>query len=208
MTYSVDVYDKSGKVVSQLALNDKTFNDDLINESLIHEYYLLQTSNARKNIACVQGRWEVHWSGKKLYKQKGTGNSRVGGKQSPTRRGGWVAFGPRGNRNFIKEMPQKARKVALNGLLTIKARDNEICALKDFTMDVPKTKEAIEILKNIWLTNKKILLVVNEKKDNLTKSFNNIPKVKYITVDYLNPFDIMHSNKIIFLESAIDKVNK
>jgi large subunit ribosomal protein L4 len=73
MAYSIDMYDKNGKVVSQISLNETVFNDSLVNESLIHEYYILQTSNARNNIACVKGRGEVHGTGKKMYKQKGTG---------------------------------------------------------------------------------------------------------------------------------------
>jgi large subunit ribosomal protein L4 len=73
MAYSIDMYDKSGKVVGQVSCNEAVFNDNLVNQSLIHEYYLLQTSNARNNIACVKGRGEVNGTGKKIYKQKGTG---------------------------------------------------------------------------------------------------------------------------------------
>ncbi len=76
MVYSVDIYDKKGKVVSTVDLNEDVFVDANINESLIHEYVLLQSSNARNNIACTKGRWEIAGSGKKLYKQKGTGNAR------------------------------------------------------------------------------------------------------------------------------------
>lgn len=73
MAYSIDMYDRSGKVVSQVVLSEAVFSDDLVNPSLIHEYYLLQTSNARNNIACVKGKGEVQGTGKKMYKQKGTG---------------------------------------------------------------------------------------------------------------------------------------
>jgi len=207
MAYSIDMYDKNGKVVSQIALNETVFNDSLVNESLIHEYYILQTSNARNNIACVKGRGEVHWTWKKMYKQKGTGWARAGGKQSPIRRWGWVAFGPRGVENYTKDMPKKAKKLALNGLLTLKAKDNEICALQDVKFAGPKTKEAVTILKNMWLSAKKILFVIDQKDENITKSFRNISKVKYLFVDYLNPYDLLHSDKVVFLESALKKIN-
>ncbi len=72
MAYTIDIYDKGGKVVSNFALDESLFADSLVNKDLIHEYYLLQTSNARQNIAKVKGRGEVHGSGRKLYKQKGT----------------------------------------------------------------------------------------------------------------------------------------
>lgn len=208
MAYSIDMYDKSGKVVGQVSCNEAVFNDNLVNQSLIHEYYLLQTSNARNNIACVKGRGEVNGTGKKIYKQKGTGWARAGGKQSPIRRGWWVAFGPRGVENYTKEMPKKAKKIALNGLLTVKVKDQEVCGLKDFAFTNPKTKEAATILKNMWLGTKKVLFVIDKNDENITKSFRNLPKVKYLLVDYLNPYDLLHSDKVVFLESAFNKINK
>jgi len=95
MAYSIDIYDKSGKKVSKFDLDATLFCDEIINEPLIHELYLLQMGNARKNIAKVKGRWEVHWSWRKLYKQKWTWNARVWDKNSPIRKWWWVAFGPR-----------------------------------------------------------------------------------------------------------------
>jgi len=86
MVYSVDIYDKSGKVVSKFDLDETIFTDSLVNKDLIHEYYLFQTSNARQNFAKVKGKGEINGSGKKLYKQKGTGGARSGMKQSPIRR--------------------------------------------------------------------------------------------------------------------------
>lgn len=207
MAYSVDIYDKKGKVVSQIELNDAIFSDGIVNESLIHEYYLLQASNARHPIACVKGRGEISGSGRKLYKQKGTGNARSGGKDSPVRRGGGVAFWPRGENNFEKGMNKKARKIALAGIITLKAKENNIIGLKDLSFDVPKTKEAVDLLKNIGIQDKKILVVLSKKDENLTKSLRNISDVKYITVDYLNPFDVMGANKVVFLESALQTIN-
>lgn len=86
MAYTIDIYDINGKKASTFALNETLFADDIVNTTLIHEYYLLQASNARVNIAKVKGRGEVAGSGRKLYKQKGTGNARVGDKNSPVRR--------------------------------------------------------------------------------------------------------------------------
>ncbi|MBR2157934.1 50S ribosomal protein L4 [bacterium] len=88
MVYSVDVYDKTGKVSSKFELNPEVFSDEKINTSLIHEYLLLQEANARNAIASTKTRGEVSGSGRKLYKQKGTGNARVGDRNSPIRRHG------------------------------------------------------------------------------------------------------------------------
>jgi len=207
MWYTVDIYDKSGKVVSNLKLDDSIFSDEKINHNLIHEYYLLQTSNARNPIAHTKNRWEVSWSGKKLYRQKWTGNARVWDRRSPIRVGWGVAFWPRNERNYTKDMNKKSKKLALYGLLTIKAKWNDILGLKDFDLKEPKTKEAVEILTKIWINNEKILFVLNEKNINLIKSFRNINNVKYLLADYLNPKDLLEYNKILFLESALNKIN-
>jgi large subunit ribosomal protein L4 len=169
---------------------------------------LLQMSNARHNIACVKGRWEVHGSGRKLYKQKGTGGARPGDKQSPVRRWGGVAFGPRGVENYTKSMNKKARKIALNSIITLKAKAGELMWLKDITLAAPKTKDAQEILKNIWINTKKVLFVISQKDENVLKSFRNLPKVKYLQVEYLNPADLMSYHTVLFLESTLETLNK
>ncbi|GHW02649.1 50S ribosomal protein L4 [candidate division SR1 bacterium] len=207
MAYSVDIYDKSGKVVSKVDLNADIFADEKVNKTLIHEYYLLQMSNARVAIASTKNRGQVSGSGRKLYKQKGTGNARVGDKNSPIRRHGGVAFGPTNARNFEKFMTKKARKVALNGLLTLKAQEKALAGLQLPEMQ-PKTKDAVAILNALELSDKKVLLVLNTKQEGIEKSFKNIEKVKYILLDYLNPRDVMHADKIVFLEDALKTLNE
>ena len=207
MGYSVDVYNTEGKVVSKVELNANLFADEKINKTLIQEYLLLQQANGRVAIADTKDRSEVSGSGKKLYRQKGTGNGRVWDKNSPLRRHGWIAFGPTSARNFEKMMTKKARKAAMNGIITMKAKDSAICGLALDKME-PKTKEAASIIERIGLANQKVLLVLDAKNEGIEKSFRNIAKVKYILVDYLNPRDVLHADKVVFLEKALDKLNK
>ena len=207
MGYSVDVYNTEGKVVSKVELNANLFADEKINKTLIQEYLLLQQANGRVAIADTKDRSEVSGSGKKLYRQKGTGNGRVWDKNSPLRRHGWIAFGPTSARNFEKMMTKKARKAAMNGILTMKAKDSAICGLALDKME-PKTKEAASIIERIGLANQKVLLVLDAKNEGIEKSFRNIAKVKYILVDYLNPRDVLHADKVVFLEKALAKLNK
>jgi len=207
MGYSVDVYNTEGKVVSKVNLNADLFADEKINKTLIQEYLLLQQANGRVAIADTKDRSEVSGSGKKLYRQKGTGNGRVWDKNSPLRRHGWIAFGPTSARNFEKMMTKKARKAAMNGIITMKAKDSAICGLALDKME-PKTKEAASIIEKIGLANQKVLLVLDAKNEGIEKSFRNIAKVKYILVDYLNPRDVLHADKVVFLEKALDKLNK
>ena len=207
MGYSVDVYNTEGKVVSKVELNANLFADEKINKTLIQEYLLLQQANGRVAIADTKDRSEVSGSGKKLYRQKGTGNGRVWDKNSPLRRHGWIAFGPTSARNFEKMMTKKARKVAMNGIITMKAKDSAICGLSLDKME-PKTKEAASIIERIGLSNQKVLLVLDAKNEGIEKSFRNIAKVKYILVDYLNPRDVLNADKVVFLEKALNKLNQ
>lgn len=207
MVYSVDIYDKKGKVVSTIDLNEDVFADGNVNEWLIHEYVLLQASNARNNIACTKWRGEIAWSWKKIFKQKWTGNARAWDRNSPVRKWGWIAFGPRGERNFEKAMNKKARRSALMGMITLKAKEKSLLWLKDFEIAEPKTKELLEVVKNIWLEGKKTLFVLGGKNENIAKSLRNIANVKYITIGYLNPLDVMSASKVVFFETALEAIN-
>ena len=207
MVYAVDVYDKTWKVTSKFELNPEVFSDEKINTSLIHEYLLLQEANARNAIASTKTRGEVSGSGRKLYKQKGTGNARVGDRNSPIRRHGWVAFGPTSERVYEKAMTKKARKVALNGLITMKVKDGIVCGLDIDTMK-PSTKDAIALLSKMWKNEKKILLVLDKKEEWIVKSFRNIDGLKYLLVDYLNPRDLMNADAVVFLKPALEFVNQ
>ena len=207
MVYAVDVYDKTWKVTSKFELNPEVFSDEKINTSLIHEYLLLQEANERNAVASTKTRGEVSGSGRKLYKQKGTGNARVGDRNSPIRRHGWVAFGPTSERVYEKAMTKKARKVALNGLITMKVKDGIVCGLDVDTMK-PSTKDAIALLSKMWKNEKKVLLVLDKKEEWIVKSFRNIEGLKYLLVDYLNPRDLMNADAVVFLKPALEFVNQ
>ena len=207
MGYSVDVYNTEGKVISKVQLNDDIFSDEKVNKTLIQEYLLLQQANARVAIADTKDRSEVSGSGKKLYRQKWTWNGRTGDKNSPLRRHGGIAFWPTSSRNFEKMMTKKARKNAMNWIITMKAQESALCWLALTDME-PKTKSAVSIIEKMWLAGQKILLVLDSKNAWIEKSFRNIAKVKYIQVDYLNPRDVLHADKVVFLEKALEKLNQ
>ena len=207
MVYSVDVYDKVGEKVWKVKLNDSVFAVQA-DPSLMQEYYLLQASNARLNIADTKTRGEVSWSNKKIFKQKWTWNSRAWEDGSPTRRKWWVAFWPKNNRNFTKSMTKKAKKIALNWILSFKAKEDWILCLKSFDYKEAKTKNANVLLKKIWLDKLSTLVVMWKKDEIIEKSFRNLTNVKYLLVDYLNPYDLLKNDKIMFLEDALEKINK
>ena len=208
MAYTLDIFNVEGQKVKTIDLPETIFNDENINEDLIHEFIVMQLANARHPIAHTKTRGEVAYSGRKLYRQKGTGNARVGDAGSPIRKKWGVAFGPRNERNFSKDMPKKQRRKALFGALSLKAKDNEIIWLDDFPFENIKTKNAVKVLKNLNLVTEKILIVIPEKDEKIIKSFRNIPNVKYILVDFVNPYDLLTYKKVLFFEEAVKKLEE
>ena len=206
MAYTIKVFNEQGKEVGEIQLNETIFNDENINPSLMHEFVVMQLANARYNIAKTKTRGEVKASGRKLYRQKGTGNARVGDAASPIRRWGGVAFGPTGKENYHKDMPKKQRRKALFSALTVKVKDNEALVLDAYTSDEIKTKNAVNVLKNLGLNGEKVLLVVPEKNEVIAKSFRNIPGVKVLLANYVNPYDLLTYKKVLFLKDSLQKI--
>ena len=208
MGYSISVYDVKGKITEDKKLDEKIFNDDNINESLLHEFVVMQLSNCRINIAHTKTRGDVTASGRKLYRQKWTGKARVGDAASPIRRKGWVAFGPRNERNFTKAMPKKQRRKALFAALTKKAKDGGLLWLNKYSFKEIKTKDAVSVLDKLSISEKKTLVVISERNDLVYKSFSNIPLAKIILVNYLNPKDLLTYNNVLFIGDSLEKVSE
>jgi len=206
MAYTIKVFNEQGKEVEEIKLNEKVFSDDNINPSLMHEFVVMQLANARYNIAKTKTRWEVSKSWRKLYRQKGTGNARVWDAASPIRRGGGVAFGPTWKENYHKDMPKKQRRKALFSALTVKVKDDEVLALDKYSAEEIKTKNAVNVLKNLWLENEKVLIVIPEKNETLSKSFRNIPGIKVLLANYVNPYDLLTYKKVLFLKDSLQKI--
>ena len=208
MGYTIKVFNEQGQEVEEISLNEQIFSDDNINPSLMHEFIVMQLANARYNIAKTKTRWEVKKSWRKLYRQKGTGRARVWDAGSPIRRGGGVAFWPTWKENYHKDMPKKQRRKALFSALTVKVKDNEALALDKYSAKEIKTKNAVNVLRNLWLENEKVLIVVPEKNEIIYKSFRNIPDVKVLLANYINPYDLLTHKKVLFLKESLQKIEE
>lgn len=208
MTYTIQVYNKDGKATGKLSLNEALFNDERINNDLIHEFFVLQQANARNPIAHTKTRAEVAGSGKKIYRQKGTGGARAGSSRSPIRRHGGVAFGPRNDVNHSKAMNKKMKKLALCGIITLKAKNEQIVGLEANPLASIKTKTAADMLGKIGLGSKKTLIVMPQKDEVIAKSFNNIPRTKSILADYINPVDLLQYDKVLLLDGSLEKIEQ
>ena len=134
------------------------------NMSLIHRLLVLQQANGRVAIAHAKHRGEVAGSTKKMFKQKGTGNARMGDRRSPMRRGGGAVFGPRNERNFSLDMNRQERRLALTSLLSTKANENNVKVIQSFGPETTKTKAMSNLLATIE-AKKPILAVTRDEKD-------------------------------------------
>lgn len=197
------LYTQEGKENGTIALKDELFGRE-VQMGLIHRLLRLQRSNARIAIAHTKSRAEVTGSTRKLFKQKGTGNARVGDARSPIRRGGGVAFGPEKTRNFTIRMNKKERRAALFSLLSSKAGENGIKIVESFGEDAMKTKKMIDLVTKMNVTSG-VFAVCPEDTGAFTGG-RNIPTVKFIGVNYLNPMDLLKYNDLVFTKASIERL--
>jgi len=202
----IDLYAQSGDKKGTLDVSDAMFKVE-VNDELIRIAVIRQLANSRQANAHVKTRADVRGGGKKPWRQKGTGRARFGSSRNPIWRSGGVAFGPRNVRNFSIDMPKKARRSALYSCLSQKAADSKVFALDAYKADAPKTKDFAAMVSK--LPKGRSLLIVLEKKDEtLEKSASNLPDVKTILVEYLNPHDLLSYDNIMFMEPSLKKAEE
>ena len=194
---------KAGKVSIDLKVAKETSSADLI-----HRAVLRQLANKRQGTASTLTRSEVRGGGRKPYKQKGTGRARQGSIRTPLRPGGGVIFGPK-PRSYNLDMNRKERRLALRTALMSRIADFK--TVEDFgsTLEQPKTSEIINGLSRLGIEKtEKVLVILDNPSDVIRKSINNIEKVKLISADQLNVFDILNANKLVIGQSAINKIQE
>ena len=194
---------KAGKVSIDLKVAKESSSADLI-----HRAVLRQLANKRQGTASTLTRSEVRGGGRKPFKQKGTGRARQGSVRTPLRPGGGIIFGPK-PRSYNLDMNRKERRLALRTALM--SRISDIKAVEDFgsTLDQPKTSEIVNGLTRLGIEKtEKVLVILESPSEVIKKSINNIKKVKLISADQLNVFDILNANKLVIGQSAINKIQE
>lgn len=194
------LYDNHGKNTGTVDLEASHFGVTP-NLGLIHRFLVLQQANGRINIAHTKHRGEIAGSTRKLFKQKGTGSARMGDRRSPMRRGGGVVFGPRNDRNYSLTMNAQERRLALLSLLSTKATDNNVKVVASFGKDAVKTKGMNTFLTAIE-AKKPLIAITREEKDTILGAWN-IPEVKVVNVEYLNPHSLLKYKDLVFTESSL-----
>jgi large subunit ribosomal protein L4 len=198
----IDVQNVKGKQISQVELADDVFSVP-VKSSVLHEVVTMQLANRRSGTAAVKHRSDVRGSGRKLFRQKGTGRARRGDIKSPLLRGGGVVFGPDG-RNYTKKVTKKVRKLALKMALSSKLVENELMVLDQFELGQIKTKEFVSVLNTLKLRN--ALIVTENQNEHLELSSRNVPDVKVLRSDGLNVYDILKYRTLVLLEPAVKNI--
>ena len=198
----VDVKNIKGKKVTTIDLVENIFNVP-VKSSVLHEVVTMQLANQRSGSASVKHRSDVKGSTRKLFRQKGTGRARRGNIKSPLLRGGGVVFGPDG-RIYAFRVPKKVRKLALKMALSSKLQANELLVLDKFELKQIKTKDFVDLLNGLNLTN--ALIVTAEKNENLELSSKNVPDIKVLRSEGLNVYDILKYKTLILLEPVVKNI--
>lgn len=184
-------------------LNKDIFGLTVENHELVKLAYDAYLANSRSSHAKTLKRGEVRGGGKKPWKQKGTGRARFGSTRNPIWRHGGVAFGRTGNENFTKKLTKTAKLLAVRQALSMKNADKAVLILPADAKLTGKTKDAVKILKDMKLEGKNVLAVAAEKTPEVLRSTNNLPNVKLVRATYLNVFDIMNADAIVFSEAGL-----
>jgi large subunit ribosomal protein L4 len=201
----VAVLKSSGEKTSKkVSLSDEVFGVEP-NDHAIYLDVKSILANKRQGTHKSKQRNEISGSSKKIKKQKGTGGARAGNIKNPQFKGGGRVFGP-APRDYSFKLNKKVKDVARKSALSYKAKDNAIAVLEDFNFDSPKTKQYINLLNALSLSDKKTLLVLPENNKNVVLSGRNIENAKITTADQINTYDVMHADNVIFVESAISKI--
>jgi len=197
-------YTKSGTKATTTAKLDKAvFGVVPENHSLLKLAYDAYMANGRSNYAVTKTRGLISGGGKKPWKQKGTGNARVGDNRTPLWRGGGTVFGPTGLENYSKQMNTKAKRQAIRQALSMAAKDKKIIVIQDFVAANGKTAEITALLDKIGAT-RSILVVVAHKSDELNRATNNLSSVKLVQPTYVNVYDALNADSIIFTTEALE----
>ena len=201
---TLEVYNANKEKVGEIQVSDSVFGVP-VKVGVIQEVIRWQMAKRRQGTACTKTRSEVSGTGKKPFRQKGTGRARAGSNKSPLWRRGGTVFGPK-PRDYSYPLPKKVRRLGLKMALSDKASDARVWVLRDFGISTIKTKEMAKLLSRFGL--KKPLIVVGEPDEVLERSCRNIPYVKVMMPKGLNVYDIVRHEDVVIHEKAVAQIEE
>ena len=202
---NIDVLDMQGKKVGTMELSEEIFAVE-VNVPAMHLVVRSILANKRQGTQSALTRGMVRGGGRKIYRQKGTGNARHHGNRAPQFRHGGVVFAPQ-PRDYVVKVPKKIRRLAMKSALTSQFNEGNIIVVDQITLADAKTKLMAEVLKNLG-AEKKALLVLNDRDESVIRASKNIPTVKDAYVNTINVYDLLNADKIIVLKAAMESIQE
>lgn len=199
------LFNQSGSETGNIDVVDGVFGIEP-NKHVLHEAVVMQQASRRRGTHAVKNRSAVRGGGRKPWRQKGTGNARQGSIRSPQWVGGGVVFGPT-PRSYSYKFPKKVRRLALKSALSLKVQENNLLILEDLSIEKPRTKEIINLLNNLSI-DKKALVVTADFNEAVHLSARNIPGVTVITSTGVNVLDVLSHDKMIMTKDAVEKTEE
>jgi large subunit ribosomal protein L4 len=200
---AIATYTKAGtKATTPAKLDKGVFGVSPENQTLLKEAYDAYLANGRGNYAVTKTRGLISGGGKKPWKQKGTGRARFGSSRNPIWRGGGIAFGPTGLENYTKQMNTKAKRLAIRQALSIASDAGRVAVIEDIVSKEGKTAELAQLLTKVNAS-RNILIVVEHKTPELTRAAKNLQDVKVVAASYINVFDALNADTILFSTKAL-----
>lgn len=202
----VELLNLKGEKVKDINLNEEIFGITP-NKAVLNDAIILTMASLRQGTHKTKNRSEVSGGGRKPWRQKGTGRARQGSIRAVQ----WVGGGNYGTpvpRDYSKKQNRKERKLALKSALADKAMENAIIVVENITLETPKTKEMLNILTNLKVADKKVLLVVNEFEDNTILASRNIQNLVLISAEEINVLDLVGTDVMVITEEALKKVEE
>ena len=202
---NIDVLDMQGKKVGTMELSEEIFAAN-VNVPAMHLVVRSILANKRQGTQSALTRGMVRGGGRKIYRQKGTGNARHHGNRAPQFRHGGVVFAPQ-PRDYVIKVPKKVRRLAMKSALTSKFNEGSIIVVDEIKLADAKTKLMAEVLKNLG-AEKKALLVLEGRDESVIRASKNIPTVKDAYVNTINVYDLLNADKIVVLKAAMESIQE
>ncbi|HXK45771.1 MAG TPA: 50S ribosomal protein L4 [bacterium] len=208
MIKEIPVFNLNGEKIGTESVDVATEKPNL---DVIHRYIVAFSANQRQGTSSVKTRGEVSGSGRKPWRQKGTGRARIGSLRTPVWRHGGIVFGPK-PRDYSQHLPEKMKKLALRDTLrTVMVEDGLILIDVNGKIDNPKTRIFSEFLKKIGLSQTKVLVVLDnkfEKRDTMVRCIRNIENISYCYAEQINPYLILTHDKVVAQKNVFSLLKK
>lgn len=201
----VTLFKQDGTTNGEIELNSEIFGIEP-NENVVFDAVIMQRASLRQGTHAVKNRSAVSGGGRKPWRQKGTGRARQGSIRSPQWRGGGIVFGPT-PRSYSYKLPKKVRRLAIKSVLSQKVLDNKLVVVETLQFDAPKTKEFAQVLSNLNVDTK-VLVVVESSNDFALLAARNIPNVTIVDETDVTVLDVVNNDKLLITKAALSKVEE